>query len=250
MCCLAGLAASFQARFQAYGHVEQESSFGSLPENTRYYRQLFGFVFSTFTDLLRNHVEVYAEMGPSVSQTPLELYHRLADNQISAFKTGPPHPQASRVDDCHMIQLLGLYSFELLNGVDCFIQDLVPRITSRQSRKTTPSDPENKIVRIIPEELDLKEEKCVRAGPDSSSAISKTPLESYEESSSSQGRGPLNRTFVAFSRLLQPVGLLDPPLEAGKVRVRWKCVSSNLLRTNLSEVIINTLIDLWALDAR
>lgn len=187
-----------------------------------YYPQLFDFVSFTFTDRLRKHVEVYAEMELNVSQTHLERFHRLADNQIGAFDTVPPYVQANRVDDCHVMRLLGLHSFELLKCVDSVFQDLIPRTTPRHSRQT--SDDSGKMVLCeTPEKLDLIEESA------SSASVNRSLPESHGEASCGQRPGPLDRIFTYPSRLLQAVGLLEPPLEVGKVRVRWKCVSLNIL---------------------
>lgn len=194
-----------------------------------YYHQLVNFVSFTFTNRLRKHIEVYAEMGLTISQTQIELFRFLADNRIGAFDTVPPHLQAERVDDYHLMRLLGLHSFELLNCVDSVFQDLVPRTKSRHSRQATPNGSEDRVICETPKILDLKEEKSVRAGLDCLASMDGTLPESREKFSPGQRFGPLDRVFAFSSRLLQAVGLLDPPLEAGKVRVQWKCVSSNIL---------------------
>lgn len=187
------------------------------------YAQLFDFVFFKFTDRLRKHVDVYAKMGLNTSQSHLELFYSLADNRNGAFDNLLSQAHANGVDGNHMMRLLGSHSLELLNCVDSVFQDLVPRTTLRRSRQATSNAAEDMVVCQIPEKLDLREEKNVSAGPASSVSVCKAPP---EESSCGQRLGLLDRIFAFSSRLFQAVGLRDPPLETGKFRVKWKCVSS------------------------
>lgn len=126
-----------------------------------------------------------------------------------------------------------------------------PQATAGQPRQAISNDTENLVIREIPEKLNLEAEKSVREGPNSSGSTNdRTILESHDEASCNQRLGPLDRLFALSSRLFQAVGLQYPPLEAGKVRVQWKCVSSNTLQTNRAVSIVNISIDLRALDVR
>lgn len=168
-------------------------------------------------------MEVYAEMGLNISKSHLKLFYCLANNRIGAFDDVLPQSQASRVDGNHMMRLLGSHSLELLNCVDCVCQDLVPRMASRRSKQATSNAAEETVVCENPEKLDPREEKSAGAGPASSALGCRTPPEG---SPCGQRLGLLDRIFAFSSRLFQAFGLRDPPLEAGKFRVKWKCVSS------------------------
>lgn len=125
-----------------------------------------------------------------------------------------------------------------------------PQTTAGQSTQAISNDSENTVVREIPENLDLEEEESVRDGPNSSASTNdRTLLESHDEAFCDQSLGPLDRMFALSSRLFQAVGLQHPPLEAGKVRVQWKCVSSTIFEP-IHQCSSLTSIGLRALDVR